>query len=117
MSSIPHSWAVPGARCVCISDDWGWTARCGEFEIPVRVPMLGEVLTIREVVVASSSPDTGVPGEVYLGFWEIDIHQVSGPIAGLHHWHVSAFRPLIERKTDIGALKGLPTPSEQREDA
>ena len=46
-----NTWAAPGVRCVCISDDFGHVScdcGCGG-ELPVRQPMLNELLTIRSV--------------------------------------------------------------------
>lgn len=44
------SWAKPGVKCVCINDEWSdIQCRLLGVEPPSRVPMINEVLTIKEV--------------------------------------------------------------------
>lgn len=96
-------WAKPGVQCVCINDDWGGFI-LGEHQVPVRLPMLNEVLTI----VGVSRSDNGV----FLWFEEIPTIQADGPlIADGIRWHVSHFRPLIKRKTDISIFTAMLTPA------
>lgn len=104
MTSTCH-WAAPGVRCVCIDADWPEVGR----HLPFRMPMLGEVLTVRSV-------ETGQPveigctffgdsDEVYLTFWEIPTEQGTDTdtLIGLG-WITKAFRPLVEQETDISVF-------------
>ena len=75
-------WITPGAKCVCINDDWEphppWA-----FDID-RVPMIDELLTIDGVLTPFA-----VSPFVYLVFKEI-------PHPALVGWRHDHFRPLIE---------------------
>lgn len=79
-----YAWAVPGAEVVCIDDNWSY-ATCALFGIepPSRVPMINEVLTIREAL-----PMAHAKGGISLSFEELD------PVFG---FAVVAFRPLVSR--------------------
>jgi len=96
------SWASPGMRCVCVkSDDWGYAGFSDTRDtVPVRVPMLNEVLTIREVSLSKE-------GAVMLTFWEIDKRQICGSISAEIEWGVHCFRPLDEPETDISIFENL----------
>lgn len=110
------SWAVPGARCVCIDDDFGFV-QTGEHVIPTRIPMLNEVLTVRAVKIGEDSILCSNPGGVFLFFWEIDRKQACGPLTGEVSWFVECFRPLTERPTSIEIFERLLTPAKVGEGA
>ncbi|MEZ2410495.1 hypothetical protein AB6806_27240 [Bosea sp. RCC_152_1] len=112
----PYSWAFPGAKCICIEDDF-CSVHQGEFSIPTRVPMIDEVLTIRDFVVGEASFGTGMEGEVYVSFYEIELMQSDGPLSGAVRFQLSCFRPLLDRPTDIAIFKSLLSPADQLEDA
>lgn len=114
--AIPFDWAVPGARCVCIVDTWPVFVIKGEF-MPVRTPMLNEVLTIREVAPYSPDALNGDPESIYLTFWEIDARQKSGLVSAIFRWQTDGFRPLTQQETDISVFERLLNPSKQTEDA
>lgn len=114
--SHPYAWAVPGAKCVCINDDFGYVSD-GSDVIPTRQPMINEVLTIRTAVVGRGSIMCDPPGGVFLTFWEIERNQSSGQLSGDVSWFVGCFRPLLDRPTDISIFKRLLNPSKQTEDA
>lgn len=101
-----NTWAVPGAKCVCIKDEWGgWTF--DGLSIPTRVPMLHEVLTV--AAVNADGP------MLYLSFHEIPLHQEDSrgarKIFGDVWWNVEYFRPLNQRRTDISIFKKLLAPA------
>jgi hypothetical protein len=102
MSGSCH-WAAPGVRCVCIDDDWAELSR-GGFAIPVRVPMQGEVLTVREARPPAPDATFGDPKAIYLDFWEIPILQNDGPLSGTIRWLATQFEPLVEQETDISVF-------------
>lgn len=113
----PYAWVVPGAKCVCIDDDFGYVTN-GRDMLPVRQPMLNEVLTIREVEIGRASNSLcSRPGEPFLYFWEIERRQSSGDLSGEVSFLVENFRPLLDRPTDISVLTSLLNPSKQTEDA
>lgn len=101
-------WAAPGVRCVCVEDHWG-EVRIGDDVAPTRVPMLGEVLTVHAVhpgsLVSIGGELFGDLNEIYLSFDEVPSTQTAGALTvyGLG-WVASAFRPLVERKTDISVF-------------
>lgn len=101
-----NMWAAPGVRCVCINDDWDWSATFGAHSVPTRVPMINEVLTIREVV-----SNNGLRTGVGLFFWEIEKLQSDGPLSAEMVWGAHCFRPLIERETDISIFKEMLDPA------
>lgn len=84
MSGIP-SWAVRGAKAVCVADRWNLT--CDELH---RLPMIGEVLTVE-----GCFEDERGAG---LWFEEIPVHQ--GLCSVPHYWAVEAFRPLVTRSQE-----------------
>lgn len=104
---MDNSWAAPGVRCVCVDDNFEGYATCEGYQIPVRLPMIGEVLTIREIERGDGSPLGGVDGEPYLLFWEIEARQNDGPLSGVVRWRARNFQPLVEHKTDIGVFTSL----------
>lgn len=114
---MDNSWAVPGARCVCIDDDWTWVIRSQGYELPVRVPMLGEVLTVRSAGPRQPDAIGGDPNGIFLTFWEIDERQSDGPLTGVARWNATCFRPLQESATDISALMALLDHAPARETA
>lgn len=93
-------WAAPGVRCVCIDGDWGSFEQGGSI-LPVRVPMLGEVLTVREARPPLPDADWGDPRAIYLDFWEIPRSQTDGPLMADVRWLATKFEPLVEEPTDI----------------
>lgn len=114
--SHPYAWAVPGARCVCINDDFGFV-QLGDHVIPNRQPMMNEVLTISSVEIGMGGILCPNPGGLFLFFFEIERRQASGPLSGDIGWFVECFRPLLDRPTDISIFKRLLTPTKQTEDA
>jgi hypothetical protein len=81
-------WAEKGRRCVCISDDWESSrVTVNDYSLPVRVPMLNEVLTVRHVFANRRG--------VWLEFEEIPTAQSDGPLRGDVSWLATCFRPLI----------------------
>lgn len=69
MSQIP-SWAIKGAKVVCISDDW----RLND-ALPIRVPTVREVFTIEFVALDSDGVLLGLveyPAEAD-GFWCFEV--------------------------------------------
>lgn len=93
-----NTWAAPGVRCVCINDEWA-VYRQGAYSLPVRTPMMNEVLTIREVIASGD--------KIGLTFWEIDIVQTDGPLSKSCAWGAQYFRPLEEKKTDISVFTDM----------
>lgn len=91
---------VVGQRVVCINDNWPeWAIIPGtNLIVPgeTRVPMMNEVLTIRQIVPVDST--LLFEGAVALAFLEIE--------NGWVHHH---FRPLQERPTDISVFTGMLT--------
>jgi hypothetical protein len=91
-----------GQRVVCINDEWPeWAVLNGTALIvpgAIRVPMLNEVLTIREIVACWSPLLSDQP--IALKFHEIE--------GGWLHTH---FRALIEKKTDIAIFQAMLTPA------
>ena len=93
------SWAVPGARVVCVDDSWN---KIG----PSRVPMLHEVLTIKDVLTRADYAAVGVDcvPACTLSFTELG-----------HDWTFNAncFRPTTPTRTeaeDVRMIKDLTTP-------
>jgi len=101
-------WALPGAKCVCIDDEFGEIRTSGGI-LPTRQPMLNEVLTVCEVIA------THHPLGVYLAFIEIPLHQEAGGYSGKIYWLMSNFRPLVERRTDISIFTSMLTDQRQKE--
>jgi hypothetical protein len=99
-------WAKPGVRCVCINDDFTWSASMGPYSVPTRLPMINEVLTVRQVE-GNSFLNTGVA----LTFWEIDEFQIDGPLSAKVVYDIGCFRPLIEEPSDISIFKAMLTPA------
>lgn len=91
-----------GQRVVCINDEWPDMALLNGTAIMVptqpRVPMLNEVLTIRDIVVCWSPLIIDDP--IALIFEEIP--------GGWLHTH---FRALTDKKTDISIFKAMLTPA------
>ncbi|NHT75910.1 hypothetical protein G8E10_09480 [Rhizobiaceae bacterium CRRU44] len=90
---------VVGQRVVCINSDW---PENGVIEIarkvvptPSRVPMINEVLTIREIRGGLINNEV-----VFLHFEEFP-----------HGWDSRHFAPLITRKTDISIFTDMLTPA------
>lgn len=100
---MSFDWVKPGVQCVCIDDDWNENVSCGDYSLPVRVPMLNEVLTIDRVRPFGS--------QIFLFFCEIPALQHDGPLKGSVAWHAACFRPLLKRPTDIGVFKKLLLPA------
>lgn len=116
MTAASYAWAIPGARVVCVNDDFGFIQQ-GTSIIPTRHPMMDEVLTIREVEPGQQSDLCCDPNGVFLSFWEIDRHHTSGPLSADISWSAECFLPLIEQKADISVFTALLTPAKQTEDA
>lgn len=113
-----QDWIKPGSRCVCVNDDWPWCVRQGGHVLPIRMPMINEILTIRDVRPGEGGL-AGVAGEAYLYFWEIETCQSSGPLVADIGWISTSFRPLQEKPTDIALLTALldTSPATIREEA
>lgn len=95
-----------GQRVVCIDDDWpDWGLVQERFQVPMpsRVPMINEVLTIAAIRAGTKLLTKHI---VWLYFQEIE-----------HGWSYRAFRPLIERKTDISMFTRLLSPADRLVDA
>lgn len=100
-------WAAPGVRCVCINDDWPAIVRAG-LSVPVRLPMIDEVLTVRSIGPGCAGAVLGSPDEIYLTFWEIPVEQADGPLSATGiGWIAGNFRPLVEDATDISVFTGI----------
>ena len=97
------TWAEVGKRCVCVHDEFPEIFGVDVYSLPVRVPMINEVLTIREV--------RAIGAFVYLRFDEIELRQTSGPLGGDIWWGVACFRPIEDRKTDISIFTSMLTPA------
>lgn len=76
------AWAKPGARCVCIRDDWRNIAALSP-KRPLRLPCLKERLTVIGIKEQF--------GALYLRFLEIP------DTDGGWYFHIDSFRPLVER--------------------
>jgi hypothetical protein len=72
---MAYEWAVPGAKCVCV--------RCAWTPCAFHGPQVGDILTIREVVVTRAAN-----GGVALSFDEQSTRD---------YFTVVAFRPLVTR--------------------
>lgn len=107
MSGACH-WAAPGVRCVCVDDDWPWI-RDGDSMLPVRVPMLGEVLTVTRIEEGDGDgPGRGDVGSLYLFFAEIPTcDEGPGIRVDSVSWRADCFEPLVERKTDISVFTDI----------
>lgn len=105
------NWAKPGVQCVCIKSDFGFAGYIDGPQIPVRVPMLNEVLTVKHVM----ANDRGV----FLVFEEIDHYQIATDgersVGATIDWAVECFRPLLKRPTDISIFKSMLAPTSVRE--
>lgn len=99
---MSYDWAKPGVQCVCINDDWEHISVDG-YSVPIRVPMLNEVLTIAGVRL--------VGDRLFLWFDEITKRQCDGPLFGDIAYNVICFRPLLKRPTDIGVFKQMLLPA------
>lgn len=113
------AWITAGRRVVCIDDHWPWVVRQGSDELPVRVPMLNEVLTIAEAKPGNDKPAGGSSQCIYLAFREIPKEQRCGQLAADVLWISTQFRPLDERETDISKLTSLlnTSPAHKTEEA
>ena len=113
-----RSWHV-GMRVVCICDDeWCCLTSESGASSPVRVPMLNEVLTIKEMGWGMSGL-VGNPRPIdkeglFLSFEEIPLRQVDGSLSAIYRWNAAYFRPLIERPTDISCFTALLTGAKER---
>ena len=95
-------WAAPGKQCVCINDSWNFelSEMAGILPFPPsRVPMLNEVLTIRDVF----TPETVswaelAPGGAIMSFQELG-HDCCFAIAH--------FRPLITEEDDVEMFRSI----------
>lgn len=112
-------WVTPGVRCVCIGEpEEGWAiVSHGNEVLPNRLPMEGEVLTIRGARRGGNQDgeEHFIPGDpecVYLGFWEIPLYQSSGALrCGPIMWAAEFFQPLAEQETSISIFKAMLNPS------
>jgi len=101
MSDIP-SWVRPGAQCVCVDDRWQDLSHLFGGRSPDRVPMINEVLTIRDVVGRDELK------KAWEGRFTIP-HQWDGALLSFnelgHDWLFSYthFRPLISQADDLEA--------------
>lgn len=104
-----YSWCAAGVRCVCIRDNWGGL-HYGPYCIPVRLPMINEVLTIRLVVPAEATAKSILS----LVFWEIDELQSDGPLSAKISWDANCFRPLLEKPVDLSIFQQMLARSPER---
>ncbi|MBZ9873105.1 hypothetical protein LB542_19850 [Mesorhizobium sp. BR1-1-9] len=92
-----------GMQVVCIDDGFDGYARYGRYSVPTRIPMLNEVLTIRELQFVEEK------NGVFLSFEEIDKTQTDGPLSADIKWTAHFFRPLISKKIEIGIFTAMLT--------
>lgn len=105
---MDNSWAAPGVRCVCVTDEFEHDeVSNGVHRIPTRWPVRDEVLTIRTAGLPSPGSLCGNPGAVYLTFWEIEEWQQDGPLGATIGWNARHFRPLVEQQTDISLFTSM----------
>ena len=105
MSASLPSWAVRGAKVVCIFDDWEQLP--GLPPIPARQPMLNEVLTIREVMTTDHF-NAAQHLLLYIGQMRclLSFEELGHGWLYLSH----RFRPLVSTKTeaeDVALIKSL----------
>lgn len=102
-----NDWAKPGVQCVCIDDDFG-SIELGNLSLPIRQPMINEILTVSSVGITAD-------GVVVLTFEEVDEYQCdcdgANFLGGTFRWYASCFRPLIKRPTDISIFRAMLTPA------
>lgn len=87
------SWAVPGAKCVCV--DANWPEDLLDRGGVTRTPMINEVLTV-----------ASVRDEGYLIFVEVPEYQTANRSVA---WDVQCFRPLTStsQERDVAMIKSL----------
>lgn len=108
-------WAVPGAKCVCIAEEFDNSLSIGRYSVPTRTPMLNEVLTVASARPWEGGGIGGTIGEIYLTFYEIEETQKDGPLSATITFAANCFRPIVERKTDISVFTAMLTEQRQTE--
>jgi hypothetical protein len=90
--SIP-SWVRPGAQCICTFGTWH-----APLPVPVRVPMLNEILTIADSRITDPIVFEGFafPASVGLAFQEIPLVQSAEGVTAEVWWSVTGFKPLTK---------------------
>jgi len=116
---IGRDWYV-GMRVVCVNDSWG-SVTMGGFELPTRVPMMNEVLTIVGLEWGLSGvkddPRSWDVEGVFLTFDGITLRQSNNGFSCNIKWAAWHFRPLEERKSDISVFTSMLTGAKEREPA
>ena len=93
------TWAKPGVKCVCVDDNWK-----EEFmgrPVPSRVPMINEVLTVRQVFSADMWPGLIIPGGLVMSFDELGDE-------GCWFYAVAHFKPLVTRTQEQDLEQFIP---------
>lgn len=93
-----------GQKVVCIRDDWR--------------TVLGEVRPVKGCVYTIRSLSVDERGDLFLRLHEIinQPHRYAERSGECEFWSI-AFRPVVERKTDISAFERMLTPSNTKVDA
>lgn len=101
-------WKV-GDRVCCINDDWTVKVILDdkELNLPNRVPMRDELLTIREVCAGQGDFGTGRDDGVYLAFTDIPVLQRDGEFCCSIYWDAKHFRKVQPRETDISVFTAM----------
>lgn len=111
-----HDWKV-GDQVVCVNDDWTILISGEGWELPIRQPMLGEILTITRLDAGLGELGTGREDGVFLEFAEIECRQTSGGFSAELRWNAAFFRKLQKRDTDIGVFTAMLNSQKQGVDA
>lgn len=91
-----------GQRVACVSHD--------DRVLGVPYPSVGSVWSVRDVVTCPGTGDVGIR----LHGWVSPENKLFGVECILYP---HCFRPVVERKTDIGIFKAMLTPSKQKAEA
>lgn len=112
-----RDWKV-GDRIVCVNDDWTWKLRhIDGSELPVRVPMLNEVLEISRIHRGNGKELGGSEDQIYVGFAELD-NQSNGSLFGSEFgWSADQFRLLQTRQSDISIFTAMLHGTDQKANA
>ncbi|MER9665522.1 hypothetical protein [Mesorhizobium sp. M0203] len=96
-----------GMKLVCIDDQFGWAMTADRrYCVPIRVPMLHEILTIRELKPAGD--------KLFVAFAEIETIQKHGPLVAEIMWGAECFRPLVTKTTDIAVFSSMLSDTKQK---
>lgn len=95
------TWAVPGAQCDCINDEWDeGLALPPTWMPPSRVPMINELLTIKEVII-DHPWKRQIKGRVTLTFVELGTDDC---YAITHFAEPAALEPADPDNLDYGSV-------------